>query len=410
MTRSRNRAEPESTAAMTRYVNDNPQSDVVDTVLKQQTEAMVDVVTPGFHRRSAEGEVINNPCTYSKSSFNVTGAPQSDYYAKVGATEYRGSGDGCLTTALAVWLFQLGQSHNIGSLPDVPEPNFDMESACKLTALSNVDRAPYAFMEDAFEIRETIRFLRNPVASLYKLAKLFNQQIRKKGILSIRDKAKQAKAIADVWLQYRFAFSPLVRSINDALEAFNDNSGVPERRTARGFESYIGGETLDDILTNYDWTSTRTLVEEHSAGILYETTNPFWGWRNKYGLGFKNIPETLWAIVPYSFMVDRLVNISASIRALTVLADPSVKILAGWHTVKRTSTSTRSCYNYKHPKLKALTFIPDTEVSEDFTYDRDVWEPTVGDAIPMVEWKNVINSTAKVADLLALIVQNVKLV
>lgn len=408
MSRFRDRNEPETTGEMRRYVNDKEvKNSKLETIIASHTEGMTDVVTPNFHRRIREGEIINNPMSYAKDTFNVPDGP-GDFYAKVGATEYRGSGDGCLTTALGSWLNGLGQAWNVGGLAPVPNPNIDLESASKLTALANVDRSPYAFGEDVFELRETLRFIRDPLHSLRRLSELLKKAYKKEGILSIYDKQKQVKAIAQIWLQYRFAFQPLVRSVHDAVEAFSDRTSLPERRTARGFEEFVGAETLDEALPNYAWTSTTSVVEEHRAGVLYEVTNPFWGWRNKYGLGFKNIPETMWQILPLSFMVDRLVNITKGIQGVVALTDPSVEILAAWHTRKCTTTKTRSCYDYYVANLQALAFKPDTEVDENSTYDRSVWVPDLYDAVPQVEWRELVKDATNVVDLIALIISNTK--
>lgn len=125
----------------------------------------------------------------------------------------------------------------------------------------------------------------------------------------------------------------------------------------------------------------------------------------KLGLRLKDVPEGIWAVVPYSFMIDRAIDISSSIRALTNLLDPSVRILAGWvveHNESKTSsqllTVTHSVYTYE--------IGADSQEQGSFAYTRTPWVPTVFDAIPEFDISGLVDDVTKVADLLALVYRN----
>jgi hypothetical protein len=143
------------------------------------------------------------------------------------------------------------------------------------------------------------------------------------------------------------------------------------------------------------------------AGILYEVSNPVVNFQYKYGLRFKDIPTTLWAVLPLSFMVDRFVNISNFFGGATNLLDPNVKILGAWVTSKRERLQSIGVRSISESGYTS-TIVPDDIVDKTFLYAREVWEPSLVDAIPSLDIKGLVNSSAKVTDLLALVIQNFK--
>jgi len=371
------------------------------TRVLQASEEMHDVVVQGFGKRSNAGEIINNPMSYSKSSVFCSVGGKSTI--KQGGSTYEIYGQGSLTEFQR---YDKGSPWVNGIYPVPAEPTLDVIQAAQSKAMGNLDRSPYSFAEDIAEMRETFRFLKDPLGSLRDLSKSFKKDV---DVYSAKKYLNRAQAIANVWLQYRFAAGPLIRSAHDLLEAQSDSIRRPVRRTARGNETYkVQNSGLGKAKSYYWYEGSTTVESETKAGILYEVANPLNDWQFKYGLRFKDIPETLWAITPYSFMVDRMFNLSQAIRGVTSFLDPRVKILAGWVTQKRTQTSTLSYIDYSYPSASAVTITPDVRVVEDFTYDRSVWEPSMKDAVPVLELSGLIDTSTKLADLAALIMQRLR--
>lgn len=401
-TRVRTRNDPGYTANQKRYQN-GIQTHSYDTNMLSSSETMTDVVVPGFHKRIAQGEIINNACTYVKNSTYSTGG--GIFNVTQSGTNYLAKGDGSMTAFLA-YLLGLPNSfwHTGESPPDI------QEDWSKHQALGNVDRAPYAFAEDIAEWREMLRFFKNPFGSLRDLSKEYVDYAQ----WSKRKKAYTlARVLADTWAEYRFGFQPAVRSIHDLMLSYIENPPeAPKRRTARGKAEWEGSSEEQYLNRNaYRFEATCTTKETFKSGILYELTNPMeTGWRDTYGLRFKDIPETLWAVMPLSFMVDRMYNISQALRGLVAFLDPTIKFHAAWTTQKYERSQTRSFIEYDYlPGVTSNTVVPDIDGKTYFTYNRKTWEPSLGDVAPVLDLPNLVSSSTKVADLAALIIQRVSL-
>lgn len=398
--RNRTRQQGPLSLSMTKYVNGVPK-ETRTHVVSETTETMNDYVVDNFGKRVNSGDIINNPCSYVKHSVKV--APGGSSYVEQAGKTYEIYGEGSLTEFQR---YSVGCAWPLGKYPEPTAPTY-LEDAAKLQALGNVDRSPYAFAEDIGEVRETLRFLRDPFGSLRRAAQSMDDAAA--GLMGRNKSLTRAKAIADVWLEYRFAFSPLVRSVNDLMEALNDKIHRPERRTARGREEWSQSDSgLGTSRTYYVWEGSAKVDLEHKAGILYEVSNPLNDWKFKYGLRFKDIPETAWALLPYSFMVDRVWNVSQSVRGLTSFLDPNVKFLAGWSTKKKTTTWQVSYLDYTYPTASVVTIVPDVRIETDFEYTRATWDPTISDFVPPLRLKDLVDSSTKLADLGALILQYVR--
>jgi hypothetical protein len=370
-----------------------------------------DVVTPRFRSRIAAGEVINNPAAITEQSryspgggfYNATHDTLDQSHTAIGGsvTDWRAQ--------------ELAGSHLIDLYagdPDVVVDEVDHVRFSRASCLRNIDTAPFAFGEDLFELGETIKFLRSPFKPLRSLSRKFNKDVRKR---YRRSKVKNAKilgrVVSSTWLEYRFAVTPLVRSAFDLAEAFAwTPKEVPPRLTARGFSSQEESN-LEERIYDYGGSATKGFnietqerADVHS-GILYSLDNPVRDWRFTFGLRAKDIPETLWAVCPFSFMVDRVVNISQALAGTVNLLDPSVKILAGWSTQKKTRRVSVTWASESSPGWTS-TLQGDTVVDEQFAYFRDPWSPTVSDTLAPPNWRGLVKDVTSILDLVALVHQN----
>jgi len=107
--------------------------------------------------------------------------------------------------------------------------------------------------------------------------------------------------------------------------------------------------------------------------------------------------------VPLSFMIDRLIDVSSSLRGIFNLLDPEISMLYSFDSLKFENISYRSIIGTDHVNSSV---IPDREEYKDFHYIRTVWPITFFDVVPPVNFSGLISSSQRVADLVALIIQN----
>jgi hypothetical protein len=390
----------------------------------ERSEEMTDVVTPGYHTKIKKGEIVNSPCLYKSKTYYAEEHPDGPSELKiVGLGYYSGKTwekvGGNFTANWVESLTPADDPRYLAFYPLISLPSYNTDAEAKQKALANVDSTPYEFFEDLLEIRETVRLLRDPLSALRDLSEAYK---RAKRLLTKRNpwlNSKQlAKAHAGLWNQYRFAFSPLVRSLLSGYEAFEkwETLERPPRRNshyrseADDKKVHRYGRNVGGYTTFYVDKSCTVKKESH-ASILYEVTNPLVNWNFKLGLRSKDIPYVAWQIMPLSFMVDRLVDISSAIGGLMNLADPAVVFLAGSVTTRKTiSTRTSVDYVYTGYGVYQSTPIknPDAVVYDKFEYERVIWNPTLGDIVPVPNWTGLVEDFTKTLDLIAIITSNMK--
>ena len=376
-------------------------------VVSRVAEQMYDTVTPGYRRKIAAGKVINNECEYIRNEIITEGSG-----IKVSGLTSGSSKDA--TTKGPITRHYCGDRVNVDDLTtDQP----DRMASAKFQALSRVDDTPYAFGEDVGELRETMRFLKNPLTSIFGLGKRFQKELRTRHHGKTRGDARTTKqkltaakhnadAAADLWLSYRFALRPLVRSAHDAIEAaLYRIEASPERRTARGYSNWEhsahGAGTSGTSTNQYTYSKGYQIEKKWKAVIMYEVSNPCAAWQRDLGLRGKDFPHTMWQLMPYSFMVDRMVDIGGAIRGLTNLADPNVKILAGSVTIKKDEQQWHRFESQYTPGWHH-SITGEKRIHKEFVYKRVTWRPGYRDAMPPINIGGLVDSATKNADLVAL--------
>jgi hypothetical protein len=368
-------------------------------VLSSQAKSIDDVVTPRYRQRIAAGEVINNPCylvdTTEKCSVSSVNLTDSG----CGNVSY----SGCLSK---FWL-------DYGTV-NFPVPTNSLVSALsaqdvRTSALAGMDRTEYAFGEDLGEIGETIRFLKNPIASLTKLAT--RQHALK--LSKIRKGKDAAVAAAESYAAYQWAYKPLVRSVNDLTEALLTQVAARKPRYSSRSRlvhsqksKHAGSHTIGSMTG--EWESTNELDIEVKAQILYENHRNDNETLKKYGLRLKDAPKTAWQLFPASFMLDRVVNVSNAISAVGNLLDANLVILAASTTTKTTRRREYTLTGLTSTYWTVHGFTPDKVVEEQFTYNREVWTPQLSDIIPPVTPGKLIEDVQSILDLTAITILKLK--
>lgn len=394
-------------------------------------EVMDDIVTDHYRERIAAGEIINNPCNYSRFTHKLSG---SVYWLRDDDVNpgywHLFEGDGLTQLWLA------GNEQNLFDAEPAELKLFTEDDSklleAKAKAINNIDRADYNFGEDVGEIRETFRFIRSPLASMVNVATAFRRDVfrrtavrsKKKGYHANTPQGERERAlnfsrdIAAAWAEYFWALQPLIRSIEDALTILGDiatgldlDKQLPPRISSRGFSEDEVSEQLDiqfsvsplDRICHWQ----KYIEVEHHASILYSLTDPVRDWRKLLGLRFKDLPFTIWQVLPLSFMVDRVVDISGVIRGVTNLADPNVTILAASVRTKRT-TELRAQFTRCEQANYTTTFTADEVSDTKFAYDRVLWYPNVSDLIPKIEISGLVDDAFKIIDLAAVVLSRLR--
>ena len=383
-----------------------PCYDVTDEVVLH-TELCEDTVTPRFRQRIKRGEVINNNCFIQHRTFSYSGGHTYDLYADASG-DYVGSGsttNGGYRKAVE------------GYLPINTDRSWSHEGMiadAKLKALAKIDSTPYGFAEDLAELKKSIRYFRDLSLNIKDASENFKRLKRrlfdKDGSFNSK---KSVEQLDDIYLQYRFAISPTIRSIMDLMEAMNEEKTqryyreqYPTRRTARGFSKTEWARSNSQTISVYDITSEVEGEQHVHAGILYDIKNPVGSFRWKYGLRNRDILPTMWEILPLSFMVDRVYNIKNALKGALNLADPNINILAAWTTSRK-----KEKHRVKNTMLNSYWSDGDIRYEryggysrkyENFEYDRVVWTPSIEDLAPPVTLGNAVDDLPKILDIFAL--------
>ncbi len=364
-----------------------------------RNESMDDVVTANYHKRIAAGEIINNPVSYRSELTKSSGSGHATFTNNGNGDQYTQSG--CITH---------GRALSIPPVWDLENPSSSVdESQAKLKAIAGLDSTPYAFGEDMLEVKETLKFIRNPILSLYHLSRDFHNLVRSKSSKKLLTADQLSKSVAENWLAMRFAVSPLVKSIHDVVELLTtSDKTLPARLTSRGFSFWEFDAAKQDVPAGvptilYDLTRRRE--ELGHAQILYEVTNPVYDWRYRLGVRNKDIPATIWAVMPYSFMVDRVIDITGAIQSVMNLSDPNLNILSGSYSLRSEHETSYSWVADLNPSF--TNFVGGETISEtSFSLDRTPWHPSFSDAIPGIKLSGLWADLTKTVDLLSLIRQN----
>lgn len=178
---------------------------------------------------------------------------------------------------------------------------------------------------------------------------------------------------------------------------------VVTRKTSRGYYS--------DTQYNSDsvWNANHTRQYERTCAvslsgrisILYEDTCPTQSWRDHLGLRVKDVPHTMWQVVPYSWALDRFLNLSQSLQALQNLLDPSVKVRVACDrltTIKRQTLR----HSFDADTVYNVTLDGNTKIFDQHIVNRSPITVSLTDAVPMFNYRPAVSSISSIADLSAL--------
>jgi len=297
-------------------------------------EYMEDVLTPNFRRRSGKGEIIFNRMHRWKYAVACSGSG-----ASIKAADPKLTCEFYSTSGAEFGLCVPYQNWDGVSLP-LSSYNFgedqlaDLCSEVSTEVLADRGKADSNLWETLAEVDKTVGML-SP--TLQKLTLLLDRAARatQKG----RALRFATSAASGVWLQYRYGMKPLVKDMEHILKTLRNLSFKVERRTTRKTQRIesvrsISGFGVSDVSV-VQWSNLITDRVTVRAMSLDEVDQSLW---KDLGFGEKSLLTLPWELLPYSFVVDWLVNVGSYINAL-VPAGLGWKALGSCLTIERVLTN-----------------------------------------------------------------------
>lgn len=164
-----------------------------------------------------------------------------------------------------------------------------------------------------------------------------------------------ADMFASLYLEYRYALSPLIMEIEDAMKYL-----VFDRSS---YEFTISGECAQQTLkfgessTSGDGTTTTYVTEGYFAGVMKITckvTDPLRFTLAEAGLDLTSIPATVWELIPFSWMFDWALGIGDFLEQLSAFTGAS--FVRGFYSYKLEATTETNKFKPVSPSGYGLTF------------------------------------------------------
>lgn len=308
-------------------------------VVTGEYRSITDVVVKNFKKRSAAGEVFINPMTSFRSNRSTTFGPRSYYVNyttgtppgnKICAYQY----DQTVPASPAALTAQGSQVNHLAVSIGLQ----NLKTLAGTAATANIDNPTFDGATFIGELRETIHYMRNPLAALNKAVEEARHWKRRKRKF---DHKSTSEYIADNWLSYRYSIRPLMNDVKNAAEAVARTvlNAEPVRKTARGSASETGQlSTSGTVGGAYNYTTTTTATYSVRAGVLYELTRS----PNTFGIGTERLGIVGWELIPLSFVADWFFNVGTFVEAITPVA--GVKRLGSWTTVRKEENTHRETW------------------------------------------------------------------
>lgn len=346
---------------VTQTVNQVP---AILTTCVQQTD---DTVTPGYQQLVAAGQVINHP--YSSVSREISGGVGGSISVKWQS----GATSAILNVEDFAFADAVGGVYSAGATPAIL--NYQpMVSYAQTKALSGVQSAQMQSLVSLGEFRETLRMLLSPVRGLQSwfqtAQRKYNAELQRQGREALRIAASKRKArmlsrikaekavrkkesrrlmdrvagfgddAADMVLAYNLGWKPFLNDIDNLLNKI-PSLEYQERRTSRAqredSESLsVKTDRSTAYGTNVVLTETQSRVKVR-ANVLYVDSFEA---SQHFGTRLADLPETVYELIPYSFLLDYVVNVGDYLGALRALM--TAKVLAYSTVVEIEATATKS--------------------------------------------------------------------
>lgn len=305
------------------------------TVLWNRTDAylsgrkysvMEDVVTLNFKAKRAAGEVILSPKTHLS------------YYSEEEATLIHGHGtepgkvwenDTYVLMTHNGWNYALPRTLDAAKLWLSENASPDVAVA---KAFAKVDISEVQALASLGEMPETLRWLASVFERVLNLVRFFTRA--KKRIRKLKP-TEAADALANLWLEFRYALRPFIFEAHAVLAAMKALIEKGSRKTARGWDREYDASSgsmqgYKDTATNLQLSYMTSISTNYRGGVLFDIESDINGIMALWGLD--QPLESAWELVPFSFILDWFFNIGDVIAGWS--ANPHLRVLGSWVTIE----------------------------------------------------------------------------
>lgn len=307
------------------------------------TKTIVDEVTPGFGRIvNCGGFLPLNPCVITTTTEIRTPATVSLV------------GERFTNPPNTWWQSQYQDSVNnkewvLRSWEVAVPSTFDESIVNYVTnaAVADAKSACWDVLTELGEGRETVNFVRDKLRILrslsLRLARRARSQVKRKKHESKESLARRTVHRFDrLWLEYRYAISPLVMSVGDAVAALSNQSVAG---------SIVRGRARQVV----DLGETKTLYPDRDPAIWSTEVFKITGTRTYRGRAFAVVTNptlakfgfdpvvTAWELTRFSFVIDWFLDVNSFLQAWSPFTGAT--LLGVSVSVKDSYTRDQQCFN-----------------------------------------------------------------
>lgn len=213
-----------------------------------------------------------------------------------------------------------------------------------IKAFAKVYSSPIVVGESLSDVGQTLAMLRRPFKGaadlLYNMSKSRAQRLR-------GGKVTPASATRDAWLEYRYGWKPLLMDIEAIRKKTRENLLSLNR-----YRLVARAGTRREFSTDDSWPATATFSCSGSqsrltklrcdAGVIYDIVDrrPSDEIAAFMGSRVRDVPATVWEMIPFSFVADWFSNVGDWLQAIS--PDPNIKVRGWWVTTIEDVTAKKS--------------------------------------------------------------------
>lgn len=197
-----------------------------------------------------------------------------------------------------------------------------MATSVNQRALANINKADVQLGTFAAELGETIQMMRNPLSALRKAAKKARKVINK------WQARNSLEGVAGTYLEYIFGWAPTMQDVDKLILHAVKRGRQTIRRLDSSHASYVWNDTYhskEKRGINQNWweirNDTKTYSMHSAQYYQFEQVLNQYTMTSYWGLDDAGFVQAMWAITPYSFVVDWFAGVGDWLRAIMPMAN-----------------------------------------------------------------------------------------
>lgn len=288
-------------------------------------QTMDDVLVPNFHERVAAGEVFFNPMyayretVISSNGNGPTWQANTPFTCSGQARKHtiRYNGDYCQYLASACAGAYTGNMINEYLISDTDVAALVTEASTRVS--SQRGRAANDMFESVAEIRESLASLKQLALKGGAVVSHFRKNAPATGLRGLkggRNETDLLQAAADDWLLYRYGLRPIIKDIDGVMKGLKAAVG-PKRSSTRAYSKHSVTSSRQVSVVNGGITDNVIIKTTDSVNVRAVSLDEFVATElSNLGFTSKAFFSLGWELIPYSFVVDWILNIGDFVGAL----------------------------------------------------------------------------------------------